>query len=959
MERLHAAKNGDREAQFAFGCRCASQDDHDQAAVWWRRSAEQGWTEAQRNLTVCYLEGNGVAEDLVQAATWCQKISTHQDAKKLISAIVLRAAVTGNLACLQQIQKDGTFLARVADGGVMHAAAANGHLTIVKWLHEQGLDAAAETNDGLTPAIFASNRGHIKLLQLLHVMGVDISARNSVGRTALDHAKHPAIAAFLEGVAAEKDNESAGGSAPDATSQLADERLRKQAEDGDPQAQFHLGNLYEAAQEGDVQAAVWWQKSAEQGFPPSLFNLAMCTCSGENGLIVDLMQAATWCQKLHSTPYDGEIAKGINKQQGVPHVAHLIVHKAVAAGNLVCLQQMHDCGLLHFMRDTDGETAMHVAANNGQMETVKWLHTRGLDAAASMENGFTPAIIASNRGDIDLLEFLHEIGVDLLATNSTGRTALNYAKNPATNKYLSAVSEKKDSVGAVEIRKLAQSGQAAAQYNLGCLFESGTGVEKNMADAVLWFHKSALQGHQRAQIHLAFCNLDGTGVIKDPEEGVRWYHKGVAPGAGRRPVEEGVVKQIVHRAVQSGNLECLKQLKSSITPSTTDFGDGRTAMHVAAQAGQLGPMKWLHQHLQLDATALEKSEDSDGWTPAIIASREGNVTMLKWLHEIGVDLWAKNAFGKAACDFAKKVVAQAKKSSRESVTAVYLHSLAAAVVASVTTAGADDAMNALLQDEDIATVPKPASAGSSKRNKKKNKSAAKKAAVKTAASATPELQHVLKPAAADSATPEQQRAASAAAAKKDKKKQNKAERAAKATADRAEADGLAAAKDAEDYEAMVVAQRQVQQREEEEEAAAAAEAEEKVVALSLAQEQERLVAEAQADTEAAMPAVAPSPLPPTPPMPARMPAPMPAPTQLTPPPEEYSVRGAAATEHVVVPPDYTIPGLTGLVNPRGSNNCFLNAVVQVNCACTRATHPVVQIHASRVQLLTPLPWLAL
>jgi len=79
-------------------------------------------------------------------------------------------------------------------------------------------------------------------------------------------------------------------------------------------------------------------------------------------------------------------------------------------------------------------------------------------------------------------------------------------------------------------------------------------------------------------------------------------------------------------------------------------------------------------------------------------------------------------------------------------------------------------------------------------------------------------------AATRAATPEQQRATTAAAAKKDRTKKSKAEHAARAAADQAEADRLAAAKDAADYEAMVVAaQRQAQQQDDE-------------AALSLAQE---------------------------------------------------------------------------------------------------------------------------
>jgi TPR repeat protein len=935
-----AALNGHPGAQCQLGNQHANSRDHVQAAVWWQRSAEQGHTSAQYNLSLCFLEGRGVAQDLVQAAIWCQKAFSARGAKRVIGSIVLKAAETGDLACLQQFHKDGTSLARVCtDGGCpMHAAVANGHLAIVKWLHEQGLDAAAEMDDGFTPAIIASQRGDMKMLRLLQEIGVDLWAKNSMRHTACDCAKDSAIKEYLTAGAP---NSGSAGSTNQRAVQVTRELL-KQATDGNPDAQFHLGRLHWDAQDYD-QAAVRFQQSAVCGFPQAQFRLARCYLEGA-GVSKNLMLAAKWCQKVFST----QGANGIGELRGL---IHAIVMQAAAAGNLACLQQIQKEGVPIKFCDNDGETAMHVAANYGHLPIVKWLHEHGFDPAAPTDKGFTPAIIASSRGDVNLLRFLDDIGVDLWAKNKSGRTASDFAKAETTNELLRAVSAAKGTAvvkAVVETRKLAESGQPAAQFAFGRILEHGQGVDKNMVDAALWYRKSALQGNRSAQIRLAFCYLDGDGIARDPEEGVRWYQKACH---GQRRFDDSI-KNVIGKVVQSGSLESLKQLQAVITPSTADFGSGCTIMHVAAEKGQLGPMKWLHAHLKPNSTAILTSEDRDGWTPAIIASREGNVLMLKWMHEVGVDLLAKNSLGKVACDFAKKV----GKSSRLSVTATYLSGLAAVAEASRTAAAADDAMKALLEDEDVTAVPKPASAGSSKQ-KKKNKTAAapKKAAAKAAASSAPQEQpRAAKPAAAVSATPEQQRIATAAAAKKDKKKKNKAERTAKAAADQAEADQLAAAKDAEDYEAMVfAAQRQAQQQQEEE---AEAEAEvEKEEALSLVHDAQ------QTDTQA-NPPIAPTPtVPPTPPMPPTpavpptmpMPTPTPVPSPLPPPAppvERSSVSSAAATAFVA--PDHTIPGLTGLSNPRGSNSCFLNSVVQVRCVCRAHTPPDRAHPASRAQLST-------
>jgi hypothetical protein len=47
--------------------------DSEQAAVWYRKAAEQGYTQAQCNLARMYQEGKGVEQDTAQAEAWFEK----------------------------------------------------------------------------------------------------------------------------------------------------------------------------------------------------------------------------------------------------------------------------------------------------------------------------------------------------------------------------------------------------------------------------------------------------------------------------------------------------------------------------------------------------------------------------------------------------------------------------------------------------------------------------------------------------------------------------------------------------------------------------------------------------------------------------------------------------------------------------------------------------------------------
>lgn len=47
--------------------------DMQQAAMWYRKAAEQGDADAQHNIAVMYRNGDGVEKDIQQAVMWCRK----------------------------------------------------------------------------------------------------------------------------------------------------------------------------------------------------------------------------------------------------------------------------------------------------------------------------------------------------------------------------------------------------------------------------------------------------------------------------------------------------------------------------------------------------------------------------------------------------------------------------------------------------------------------------------------------------------------------------------------------------------------------------------------------------------------------------------------------------------------------------------------------------------------------
>ena len=66
----------------------------------------------------------------------------------------------------------------------------------------------------------------------------------------------------------------------------------------------------------------------------------------------------------------------------------------------------------------------------------------------------------------------------------------------------------------------AKQGAAAAQFNLGNMYDEGRGVPQNDGEAVKWFRKAADQGYAKAQYNLALVYYSGEGV---PENNIRAY----------------------------------------------------------------------------------------------------------------------------------------------------------------------------------------------------------------------------------------------------------------------------------------------------------------------------------------------------------------------------------------------------------------------------------------------------
>jgi hypothetical protein len=81
-----------------------------------------------------------------------------------------------------------------------------------------------------------------------------------------------------------------------------------------------------------------------------------------------------------------------------------------------------------------------------------------------------------------------------------------------------------------EVRRAAESGDAASEYRLGRAYACGRLVVRDRAEALAWFARSADHGYAPAQAALGWMYFTGNGVPRDDRRAVEWLRRGAEGG---------------------------------------------------------------------------------------------------------------------------------------------------------------------------------------------------------------------------------------------------------------------------------------------------------------------------------------------------------------------------------------------------------------------------------------------
>lgn len=531
------AEQGVAGAQNAYADALCKDKKLEEAVQWYEKAAKQGLAVAQTHLVQHYIYGAGVDTDYEVAKQWCEKAVDQEYcvAQYFMAEYFIRDREE-QYKLYRKAAEQGYDEAQNAVGRFLEegwGGVAKNEAEAIEWFRkaaEQGfcvaqynLAVCLENGEGCredkAEAVEwyrkAAEQGHPEAQNNLgycleHGVGCDenkaeafkwykksaeqniADAQNMTGRFleegwgGIEKSEEEAVEWYRR---AANNNHSAAqynlanclfvGRGCDVDQAEAVEWYRKSAEQGIAVAQKEYGNCLfygKGCSQNKEEAVKWYRKAAEQGFALAQSNLGVCLENGE-GCIKNIDEAIKWYKKAAEQGYD------------------------VAQNSLAnCLFAGRGCNL-------------------NKIEAIHWYIK-----AAEQDNADAEYMLGycMENGEGCEIDKQHA----LMSYKMAEKHGSSYARNAVER--LSNILKKE--VEYERLKKIAEAGDAEAQYKLAQNLENGYSMYKNEVEAVYWYRKSAIQGNMHAQYILAYCLEHGKGCAVNTEEAIEWYKKSAAQG---------------------------------------------------------------------------------------------------------------------------------------------------------------------------------------------------------------------------------------------------------------------------------------------------------------------------------------------------------------------------------------------------------------------------------------------
>ena len=559
---------------------------------------------------------------------------------------VHRAAQGGHLDLLKLLQINVANIHQVSSNGtnaIISALWGTGSCETVMWLIEQGVDVNHCGGDGLTAVLHAADEGNLDVLKLLQSNGASINHVSNNGTNAIMLASmgtgscETVMWLIEQGV----DVNHCGGDGFTAVLHAADEGnldvlklLQSNGASINHVSTNGTNGIISASMgTGSCETVMWLIEQGidvnhcdKDGFTAvhraaqgghldllkllqiNVANIHQVSSNGTNAIISALWGTGS-CETVMWL-----IEQGVN----VNHCdidGFTGVHDAAYKGNLDVLKILDSSGANICQVNSNGiNSIMSASMGTGSCETVRWLLEQGVDVNHSNKHGFTAVHCAAEKGNLDVLKLLHSNGANIdqvtIGDMNSIMSASQGTGSCETVRWL---------VGqGVDVNHSDKDGFTAVHY----------AAEKDNLDVLKLLHNSGANIHQvnrNGIISLMSASL-GTGSC----DTVRWLlEQGVDVNHSNK---DGFTA--VHYAAEKGNLDVLKLLHSKRANITQVSSEGINAiMSVSLSNGDCVTAKWLIDH------GLEKSQCTNNGVTAIhFAARMNHISLLKLLKQHSFDI---------------------------------------------------------------------------------------------------------------------------------------------------------------------------------------------------------------------------------------------------------------------------------------------------------------------------------
>ena len=296
-------------------------------------------------------------------------------------------------------------------------------------------------------------------------------------------------------------------------------RLLEKAGRGNAEAMFELSICFENGESiaKDLSEALKWnRKAAEQGHVEAQYKLALAYENG-NGMTKDLSEAVKWYRKAAEQGHveaQYKLALAYENGYGITQDLSEAVkwyHKAAELKHPEASRHLQSAEVLLAAQNGNAEAQYNLALayenGNGMTkdlsEAVKWYRKAAEQGHAGAQKELKTA--------------------ELLLNAQNGNAEAQYKLAQAYEKGSGVTKDLTEAMA--WYHKAAEQGLAEAQYKLAEAYESGAGVGVNLSEAMKWNRKAAEQGIAEAQYKLALAYENGTGVRADFSEAANWYRK--------------------------------------------------------------------------------------------------------------------------------------------------------------------------------------------------------------------------------------------------------------------------------------------------------------------------------------------------------------------------------------------------------------------------------------------------